>query len=268
MAVGLSLCLGVLKILNIPHGSFILFSCYLTFALYHAYGLDPLVSIIILFPLFFFIGIPFQKLITFGLRKGSAESILILGFAITGVMENVFLLIWRATGRAIRTSYSTASLTIGNIIIPVIYVIGLIVSVVTLLMLYLFLTKTYTGKAIRSVSQDPEVASVFGVNVSKIRFIAYAISIALTAVAGALLSMIFPFQPFTDVVYLTKSLTVVVLGGLGSILGTLIGGLLLGVVECLTGGILGIGYQNLVGLIIFLIVLTFKPKGLFGKYIE
>jgi len=268
MAIGLSLCLGVLKILNIPHGSFILLSCYFTYFLFHIYGLDPLISIAILFPLFFFIGIPFQKFIAFSVRRGTVESILILGFAITGVIENALLLIWRATGRAVRTSYSTYSITIGDIIIPTIYVIGLVVSIFALSMLYLFLTKTYTGKAIRSVSQDPEIASVFGVNINKIRWIAYGLSVALSAVAGAIFSMIFPFQPFSDITYLTKSLTVVVLGGLGSISGTLIGGLVLGLAECLTGGTLGIGYQNLIGLIVFLIVLTFKPKGLFGKYVE
>lgn len=263
---GLSLCFGVMKFFNFLHGSLTLFSSYLTYSIFTLTGLDPFFALLILIPVYFFIGILLNRyLIT---RLTSLDSVLITCFSITIILKNIVLLIWGARPRGVYTPYSMLALdVISGVRIPFIYLVCFIISLIGLISLHLFLTKTFTGKAIRAIAQDPETASTFGVNPSLIKDLTFGISLAYVALSGMLMAIIYSFDPTLEILFLTKSVCVVTLGGLGTILGTLIGGIVLGASECLAG-LIGPVYQALVAAIIFLTVLLIKPTGLFGVYKE
>jgi branched-chain amino acid transport system permease protein len=265
--MGLSLCFGTLKVMNVAHGSFVLAGCYFTYAIYSSFGVDPFLFMPFNLLIFFVIGSLFQRyLLTYAMR--SEESILIIGFCVSIILQNIIILIFGNRARGIYTWYSTSNLNLGYISIALIYLIGFAASCASLIALHFFLKKSFVGKAIRAITQDAAIASAFGIKVRLIRMIAFGLGVAIAAMSGSILSMIFPFNPTSDLLYLTKSIIIIVLGGLGSTYGTFVGGIVLGVAECLGGGFFGAGYQNFIGCIIFLIILVLKPRGLFGRYAE
>jgi branched-chain amino acid transport system permease protein len=263
---GLSLCFGVLKFFNILHGSLILLSCYFTYSIFASTGLDPIIASIILIPAYFFVGF-FLRRYLIG-RLATLDAVLIVGFSLTTVLKNIVLLIWGARPRGVYTSYSMLAFDVlGGVRISFIYLLCFILSLVGLFSLHLLLKKTFLGKAIRAVAQDPETASAFGINPSLIKDLTFGISLSFIALTGGLMSTIYSFDPTLEIVFLTKSICVVVIGGLGSVLGTIVGGVVLGLAECFAG-IAGAQYQAFVAAVIFLIIVLIKPKGFFGLYVE
>lgn len=263
---GLSLCFGVMKFFNILHGSLTLLSCYFTYSIFASIGLDPIITSVILIPAYFFLGFLLRRYLIG--RLATFDAVLIVGFSLTTMLRNIVLLIWGARPRGIYTSYSMFAIdVVSGVRIPFIYLLCFIISLIGLFSLHLLLKKTFLGIAIRAVAQDPEMASAFGVNPSLIKDLTFGISLSFIALTGTLMSTIYSFDPTLEMFFLTKAISVVVLGGLGSVLGTIVGGVVLGLSECLAG-IAGAQYQAFVGAIIFLIIVLVKPKGLFGLYAE
>lgn len=263
---GLSLCFGVMKFFNVLHGSLTLLSCYFTYSIFSLIGLDPLLTSLILIPAYFFLGFFLRRYLIGRLR--TFDDILIVGFSLTIVLKNIVLFVWGARPRGVYTSYSMLAIGIvGDIRVPLIYLTCFTISLIGLISLHLLLKKTFLGMAIRAVAQDPETASAFGVNPSLIKDLTFGISLSFIALSGTLMSTIYNFDPSLEVLFLIKAISVVVLGGLGSVLGTLVGGIVLGLAECFAG-IAGAQYQAFVGAIIFLVIVLIKPKGLFGVYAE
>lgn len=266
LGVGLSLCFGVMRFFNLIHGSFVLLSCYSTYTLYRLFNLDPILSAPICFAIFFCIGFLLRHYLIAYFK--TLEAMIISGFSLLIIIENIILLIWGSHPKTITTWYSTLRFEL----IPDVYFLFInflcfIFGLSCLFFLHLFLKKTYLGKAIRALSQNEQIAQVYGVNVKLTRDLTYALSMGFAAVGGVLAAMASGFDPVTDMLFLTKSVSVVILGGLGSILGTIIGGICLGVVECFAG-FFGARYQAFVGIIVFLVIITIKPKGFFGLYFE
>jgi branched-chain amino acid transport system permease protein len=189
---------------------------------------------------------------------------MLVGFGLSIILQNMALSLWTANEQGITTSYSMRALTYLGIRFPIVRVASLGIALVSLLVLDLFLHRTYTGKAIRATAENWEAAALMGIDIHRVYLVAFVIGAALAGVAGALVSVGYSIEPSMGLQWTLKALIVMVLGGLGSIVGTFVGGLVLGVTESATSFFLGATYREIVGLLLFLLVLVLRPQGLFG----
>ena len=268
VALGLSLVFGVTKILNVAHGELVMIGGYASFWAFSQLGLDPYLTIIISFVSLFLIGAFLYRLIFSRTVKLPEETkiknTLLVAFGLSIILQNLALRFWTADERGITASYLGTAFTVLGIRFPVVRLANLVVAVFFLVALQLFLRKTYTGKAIRATVQNWEAASLMGIDIHKVYLISFAIGAALAGVAGTLVAVNYSIQPSMGLTWTLKALIVMVLGGLGSIPGTLVGGLILGVTESTTSYFISSNYREVAGLVLFLLVLIFRPQGLFG----
>ncbi len=268
VALGLSMIFGVTKILNVAHGELVMIGGYASFWAFTQLGLDPYLTMIISFVALFLIGAFLYRLIFSRTVKLPEETkiknTLLVAFGLSIILQNLALRFWTADERGITASYLSKAFTILGLRFPVVRLANLVVAVFFLVALQLFLRKTYTGKAIRATVQNWEAASLMGINIHKVYLISFAIGAALAGVAGTLVSVNYSIQPSMGLNWTLKALIVMVLGGLGSIPGTLVGGLILGVTESATSFFIDSNYREVAGLVLFLLVLIFRPQGLFG----
>jgi branched-chain amino acid transport system permease protein len=268
-AVGIAMVFGVTKFLNVAHGELLMLGGYACYWLFTLYGLDPFLSLPIVVLFLLVIGVVLYQLFFVRMVKLPTEekikNTMLVGFGLSLILQNVALLLWSADDRGITTSYSAASFTILGIRFPVVRVAGLVISLVCLFALHQFLRKTYTGKAIRATVEDWEAASLVGIDVKQVYLLSFLLGAALAGVAGALVSVSYSIDPSMGMGWTLKSLIVMVLGGLGNFIGTFIAGILLGATESTTAFFIGGNYRQVVGLVLFLLIMVFRPQGLFGK---
>jgi branched-chain amino acid transport system permease protein len=268
-AVGIAMVFGVTKFLNVAHGELLMLGGYACYWLFTLYGLDPFLSLPIVILFLLVIGVVLYQLFFVRMVKLPTEekikNTMLVGFGLSLILQNVALLLWSADDRGITTSYSAASFTILGIRFPVVRVAGLVISLVCLFALHQFLRKTYTGKAIRATVEDWEAASLVGIDVKQVYLLSFLLGAALAGVAGALVSVSYSIDPSMGMGWTLKSLIVMVLGGLGNFIGTFIAGILLGATESTTAFFIGGNYRQVVGLVLFLLIMVFRPQGLFGK---
>lgn len=269
VALGLSLVFGVTKFLNVAHGELLMFGGYASFWAFSLLGLDPFLTIPIAIVFLFLIGALLYFLVFSRTVKLPEESkiknTLLVAFGLSVILQNLALRFWTADERGITTSYAGAAITVLGVRFPAVRLASLGVAIIFLVALQLFLKKTYTGKAIRATVQDWEAASLMGINIHKIYLLSFAIGAALAGAAGTLVTVNYSIQPAMGLDWTLKALIVMVLGGLGNIPGTFIGGLILGVTESATSFFISSNYREVAGLVLFLLVLIFRPQGLFGK---
>lgn len=263
-AMGFSLIFGIMRVPFLAHGTFVILASYLCYWLFVFLGMDPLISLLVIIPVFSIFGLVLHRFSV--AYSKSVNTMIIACFGLSTFLDNLFLVMWRPTIRGIIVSYSTSYFQVFDIYIPHIYLIGFVVAAAALLLLQLFLTKTYIGKAIRATSEKPDIVEIFGVNSSRIIRITWILSLAMTSVVGPFVAIIFTFSPTSGTTYLLKSLVPIVLGGLGNTFATFVGGIILGFAETIGASFLGAGLRNVVAAAIFLVIVTFKPKGLFGRY--
>lgn len=268
-AVGLSLVFGVLKMLNVAHGELIMLGGYVSVWLFTLWRVDPFVSILAGGPALFLVGAVlyqalFRRLIHFHEEHKIKNSILI-GFGLALILQTVAILVWEADERAVTPSYAGSVFALGGVVVPFSRFAALLLSFAALGGLHLFLTRTRYGTAIRATAQDEQAAALSGIPTNTIYLVAFALGSALAGVAGALVSVSDAISPAIGLHWTLKALIVVVLGGMGNIFGTFIAGLFLGVAESLSGFLLGNVYREVVGLALFLIVLSLRPQGLFAR---
>jgi branched-chain amino acid transport system permease protein len=268
VALGLSLIFGVTKFLNVAHGELLMFGGYASFWAFSLLGLDPFLTIPITIIFLFLIGALLYKLVFSRTVKLPEESkiknTLLVAFGLSVILQNLALRFWTADERGITTSYSSVAFTVLGVRFPLVRVASLVVAIIFLVLLQLFLRKTYTGKAIRATVQNWEAASLMGIDIHKVYLLSFALGAALAGVAGTLVTVNYSIQPAMGLGWTMKALIVMVLGGLGNIPGTFVGGLLLGVTESATSFFISSNYREVAGLILFLLVLIFRPQGLFG----
>lgn len=264
-ALGLSMIFGVMRLVNIVHGELLLLAAYLNLTISSALGIDPLLSALLLIPVMFLIGYPIQRWILNPLMHQGAEPPLLATFGLSIIAQNVLLLIWKADTRTITTSYSDMGVQLFGVRVSLLYLLAFVLAFVLIGGIQLFLNRTCMGKAIRAASQDARTAQVMGINPESIYALTYGIGAATAALGGTLIGMTFSFVPTSGLTWLLKGFVVVVLGGMGSIVGMLGGGLILGVAEGAGAAIAGTGYRDMIGFLIFLIVLVIRPRGLFGR---
>jgi branched-chain amino acid transport system permease protein len=265
VALGLSIVFGVMRLINVAHGDLLLLASYLTLTLMTYLGLDPIIGLVIVIPALFFIGFVVQKYLLNRAFTISMEAPLIIAFGISIVLQNVFQILWSPLSRGLTTSYTLKSFSIGALNLPLVYLLDFFVGVIVMIFLHQFLHRTYLGKAINAASQDRRAAHLMGINTKRVYAFAFAIAMAIAAIAGVFVGLTFPFTPQSGVSFLIIAFGVVVLGGLGSIAGTFVGGLVMGLAQTLGGYFLGTNAQMLIAYLIVIVLLATRPQGLFGR---
>ena len=267
-AVGLSLTFGVMKILNIAHGEFVMLGGYMAFWLLTLFGVDPFWSLPLVAVGLFLFGAVSYKILFATIARFPEEirvkNSLLIGFGLFLVFPQIARLLWTGDIRSITPSYSGGSFPLFNVRIGYIPLGGLLVSIVVILALHLFLTRTYLGKSVRGTSENWKAAKLMGINVDRTYFLMFALGVALAGVAGVLVGLTQALSPDVGMEWTLKALIVVVLAGIGSIGGAFLSGMILGVVEAVGAIFMG-PYAVALGLVIFLLILMFRPQGLFGK---
>jgi branched-chain amino acid transport system permease protein len=263
IALGLSLVFGVVKEINIAHGDFVILGSYFGYVAMTVIGIDPILSLIIGIPLFFGIGFAIQKYLLNRAFRISMDATLIIAFGISIILQNTYQLVWTALSRGLTTSYALESFSVGPIHVPLVYLLDLIVAIVVMFFLREFLRRTYLGMAIRAAAQDWKAAQLMGISTNRVYAVTFGIGTALAAIAGVFLGLTFPFTPVSGMPFLIIALGVVVLGGLGSIAGTLVAGMAFGLAQTLGGYFFGVTAQMLVAYMMVLVVLTVIPRGIF-----
>ena len=267
VSIGLNLIFGVIKIVNLAHGDFLMLSMYVTFFLFTAYKISPFVSALIIVPLFIVLGLVIYKLMIKPLLgKAETEVNTILATAGLGfVLQNTALMLWGSDFRAIETSMTGKSYEIGGIMLSSGRLWAFVICIVVAGLLYYLLMFTRIGAKIRAVSQDSDAATLMGINVNKIYSLTFAFGIALVGIAGAIITPTFYVFPTVALYFNTLAFIIVVLGGLGSFTGALVGGLIIGLVETFTGVVASAELAQVASLLLFLVILFVKPEGIMGK---
>jgi branched-chain amino acid transport system permease protein len=269
VALGLALAFGVLKVLNVAHGELLMLGGYAAFFAFTFWGIDPFLSMPLVFMAMFGFGvILYLTLFRFVTRTEIHTRIknsLLISFGMVLVLQALAVRFFTADERTISTAYSSEAMTIGVVRIPVVRLAGLAVAVVAALFLEWLLSSTRFGRALRATSEDWTRAALTGIDVRRVYMVAFAISAALAAVAGTLISLGYSVSPNIGLGWTLKALIVVVLAGLGSMRGIIVAGLFLGLTEGLAAVWLGGQFREVAALVLFLIVLSFRPQGLFGR---
>ncbi len=265
MALGLALIYGVLHIINFAHGSILMLALYAAFFLFRLAGVDPYVAILILGPAFFVLGYLLQRFLIAPLSFGKDTNVLLVTLGLAIIFDNLALYLWTSNTRTIDVPYAQIFVDVGVTAIALPRLIAVGGAVLIGILFWLLMTGTDLGKAIRAVSKERHGARVVGISVEHIFAMSFGLGSAVVAVAACLLLPTFYVTPQVGNAFVLIAFTTVVLGGMGSFIGALLGGLLLGVVEAVSGIFLGESLGQIGIFIIFILVLLFRPTGLFGQ---
>lgn len=267
MAYGLGLIYGVLRVVNLAHGGIIMAAAYLTWQLYTRLGIDPYLAIPVALVVFFLAGVGLYKGLVRFLPRGAAGGVqsLLLLFGVWLLIRNAAYLLFSGDDQAVRTSYSTASVSILGSSYSLNRVLVFVIALVAMVVLHQFLTRTYTGKAIRAVAQNPDSCTLVGIDVERVYTLTFGLGTALAGLAGLLASTLFAFNPSFGAGELLKSFVIIVLGGLGSIVGIALGGVVLAFAEVFSIYVVPSYLTAAVGFVLLVVVLVVRPGGLFGQ---
>lgn len=268
-AVGLALSFGVLKLMNIAHGELVMVGAYATYWLFVGLGVDPFLGLLVVVPLMFAFGVLlelvlFDHVVRLNLETKIKNSLLI-SFGLSIILQETAAQAFTADERTIQTPYSGLGFLVAGLALPYTRLATFALALVFIFALWYLLNRTGLGRAIRATSEDWEAATQAGVNVHRIYLFTFGLGAAAAGIAGALIGVTYGFTPTIGLAWTLKALIIVVLAGTGSILGAFPAGLLLGLVEATSGMVIGAEYREVIGLVIFLIVLLARPQGLFGK---
>ena len=264
VASGLTLIFGVLRIINFAHGAVMMLAMYASYWLFVLYGVDPYASVLITAPLFFAIGAGIEKALIEPNHAAAEHNQLLLTLGLALFIENLALVLWQGDFRTLRVPYANASFVIGEALVELPRLIAAAGAILMAVALFAFLRLTDLGKAIRALAEEPEGAMLVGIDVARIRATAFGIGAACAAVAGALITPFFYVAPDVGESFNIMAFVVVVLGGMGNFVGALLGGLIVGLAESLGAALLPGSLKQLVVFVIFVLVLLFRPQGLFG----
>jgi branched-chain amino acid transport system permease protein len=265
IGVGLTIIFGVMRVINFAHGELLMLGMYLTWLLYSTLGLDPYLALALTAPALFLVGAFMQRAFIDRVLNALPENQILLTIGLGLVMSNTVMLLFTSDYRILTTGYSSASFLVAGFSVskPLLY--SFLVTAAITAALAWFLLKTDTGQAIRATAQDREAAQLMGINVRWTSVLAFGIGSALAGAAGALISPTYYIFPQVGGGFTLKAFVIVVLGGMGSIVGATLGGLVIGVTESLAAYYVASGLKELVVFVLFLALLLFKPSGLMGK---
>ena len=264
VSIGLNLIFGVVRIVNFAQGELVMFGMYGSYYAYAFLGINPYLSVLVVAPLVGLLGVAIQRLVIQPLHNESNMQIFAT-FGLLMMFQNIMLMLSRGEAFSIGGQVGAEVLTLGDIRISVVRLVTLVATTLITIALHLFLRHTMTGKAIRAVTQDKRAARVMGINVERTFLFTFGVGAALAGMAGALLTPIYSITPAVGGNFILAAFAVVVLGGLGSVWGAYIGGLIVGVVEAFEGYYIDPALKNAIWFIIFLVVLIVRPSGLMGQ---
>jgi branched-chain amino acid transport system permease protein len=267
VTVGISIAFGILDIVNIAHVAFIILGAYIAYIVNINLGLDPILVGIVMLPAFYALGAVVYQIYYVSFERRGQEALrgLAFFFGLLFITEVGLILVFGVDYRYVQAPYIGPSYRIGVADFPLRLVIPCVLALVMFGVLQLFLTKTFLGRAIMAVSQDPLALRLMAVDPIRIKRIAFAISVATAAIAGALLIIIHPVEPSVGREYIGRVFAIAVLGGLGSLPGTLIAAMLLGIVESFTATFYGPSWAPAVSFGFLLLTLAFRPQGILGR---
>jgi len=264
IGMGMSLIMGVMGIINLAHGQLMMVAMYVTFVLFHYLGIDPYFSLIVSMPALFLLGMLIQKYTLNPLME--VESILpenqvLMTVGIGMVLTEIARFIFTSDYKSVSTSYSNATFFVGEISFSIALTIAFFMAVGFTVLMFWFLVKTDLGRSIRATAQDKDAALLMGVNSKRITIMTFGIGSALVAAAGTLLMPIYYLFPDIGGPFTRKAFVITILGGLGSTVGAIFGGLTLGLAEAFGATYIGMAFDDMIGLLIFILVLLFLPGG-------
>jgi branched-chain amino acid transport system permease protein len=267
VSVGISISFGMLDVVNIAHPAFIILGSYIAYIVNSQYGFDPILVAVALSPLFFLLGMALYRVYYLCFEKRGQESLrgLAFFFGILFITEVVLILVFGVDYRTVKSVYAETTLRLGVLDFPLRLVVPFLVSVAMVVGIQLFLTHTFFGRAVLAVAQDQLALRLMGVNPVRIKQLAFALSIATAGIAGAFLIVIQPVEPSIGREYIGLVFAVCVLGGMGSIWGTLLAAFVLGLAESFTSTFFGPSWAPAVSFGLLLLTLAFRPSGLFGR---
>jgi len=263
IAAGLNLIVGVLKIINIAHGEFLMLALYFSYWVCVLSGVDPFVALPIIAIAMFIFGLAVYTTLIEPTLKMNLLNQLLVTAALSLILQNLALIAWTADLRSLRVP--TFSINIGEIYIPYYKFIAMIGAVATALIMYFLLMYTNIGRKIRAVAQDSETASILGINIHRVYAITFALGSSLVGVAGGLLIPIYYVYPTVGEPFGLMAWIIIVLGGLGSFIGALVGGFIIGLVESISATLFSMEIARVIAFSIFILILVVKPEGLFGE---
>ncbi|WP_309493271.1 branched-chain amino acid ABC transporter permease [Candidatus Hecatella orcuttiae] len=268
IAIGLSQIIGVMRIINYTHGDLMIFGAMISFWLFTLFGLDPLLSLVIIVPLTLGAGMFIQKFIVGpSIRKvelqSSASMVITFGLALV-IMQSEFI-VWSPNLRSIETSYTALNFMVGGVLVNLMRVLALLMAVAVAVLLHLTLSRTGLGRAIRACTQDREAAMMLGVNFEKTAYLTFGLSTALASVAGLLWILTHVLNPGLGIAFTVRGFIVLILGGMGSIAGPFIAGIIVGLLENIGIYVFGGVFRDTVVYVILFLVLLLRPRGILGK---
>jgi branched-chain amino acid transport system permease protein len=263
-ASGLTLIFGVMKVINIAHGAFVIVAAFITYWLWDTVGIDPLLAIVITTPIVFGLGWITYKVVVSPIRTAPMASTVLLTFGLALVLEGAMGVIWGNNSTAIRPSYGDESFTFAGLFLPKAQVYGGLVAVLVLVLLWLVLTKSWLGRAIRAAASNPSSAELVGIKVASVAALVFALGIAAAGAAGAITGILYPFVPGSHYQWIARLLAIVVLGGLGSLNGAVLGAILFGLAETFTSAYWSPAWATAVPYAVVFAVLLVRPQGLMG----
>jgi branched-chain amino acid transport system permease protein len=274
VALGFSLVWGIMNIINLAHGAYVMLGAYVTWQLFTSFHVDPFLSLPLSFIVLFALGYLIQRYLINWVARAPVLTTFLITFGLALLIVNIALLIWSGDTRGVTTAYTGTNFTLLGVTVPWAKLYTLFAALAITGVLYLWLQRSKTGRAIRATSMDIGAAQLAGVRVAQIYAIVYGLGAGLAGVAGTLVSLSYSLNPSMGQPFLIKAFVVCVLGGLGSVEGALIGGIVYGVVEAFASQIdftigaqhiSGTGLQDAVALLVLLIVLIVRPTGIMGR---
>jgi branched-chain amino acid transport system permease protein len=266
LAAGLNLIFGVMKLVNFAHGEFIMIGAYIGYAAITALGINAYVALIITIPTVALIGIAVERLVFRKVLGTEKLNEILASLGLIFIFDNVAVLLWGdKTKQRLSSPFEDISVRLGEASVRLDWIIAIIFVIATLIALVFLIKKTKIGMAMRATSQKSQASMLMGINIERIYIFTFAVGAALAGAAGVLYGILFSFNPYIGALPTIKSFAIIILGGLGSIPGAIIGGLVYGVAEQVTVVTLGSIWRNAVAFSILIIVLVLRPEGLFGK---
>jgi branched-chain amino acid transport system permease protein len=265
VTVGFSLIWGVMKVVNITQASFVMLGAYVSYWLFKGAGVDPFLALPVAMALLFGLGYLIQRFILNRVIRGGLIMTLILTFGIDLILQNLAMFAFSLDYRSVQPAYAGSSITIGGLIFPWIRVMVFVLAVTLAAGLHLFFKYTRPGQAIKATALNLEAAQLAGVKVDQIYALTYGVGAALGGAAGVLMSVVYSFNPQAGSLFLTPMFVITVLGGLGSIPGAILGGIIVGVAEALTARFISPGITQAVSFSLLVLILIVRPQGLLGK---